>query len=270
MRKAKRALELFVNYYLKRRTPTVVYSMERSGSIVVFESLIAHGEFAITTHHLDRKKIETGLYSGSAAWASKNLILKGKKVKIISLVRNPVQSMVSYFARSAYLDYAHGKNEKAYSSGSESSETLSQRFTTEFLEKRQHYHHLQWFDDEFKSALGVDVYRYGFDKNNGHVRFEETPYEVLILRTDIEDSQKSQIVSDFLGLADFSLLATTLSTGAAHGTPGDLSPYAEKYKALKQNLTIPEEYLGEILESKYATHFFEQDTLDATRQQFQS
>jgi hypothetical protein len=266
MHKIKRGLQLFIDCFVKKRTATVVYSMERSGSVVVFDSLVANGEFAITTHHLDPKKLSTGLYSGSASWASKHLILKGKKVRIISLVRNPIQSMVSYFARSDFGDRMQGTDTAA--SDNLSAEELVRQFVTEYLEKHRYRHHLEWFDSEFKAALDVDVYRHAFDKERGYVQFQSSPMDVLILRTELDNDQKTQRISEFLGSPNFSLLSAAKSRGLEHGTPGDQTPYAEKYALLKKDLTIPEKYLDEILGSRYVTHFFPQDYLDATRERF--
>lgn len=272
MRKIKRLLELYTNYYVKKRIPTIVYSMERSGSIVVFESLLTHGEFAITTHYLDPEldpeKMATGRYSGSAVWVSKHLIRKRKKMRIISMVRNPVESMVSFFARSHFGDRAQEVDAAQAESNPLTSEDISRQFTEEFLEKKHYRHHLQWFDSEFIPALGVDIYKHDFNKEQGYVQIQEGPNEVLILRTELDDAQKSQIISEFLGLTDFHILRATRSRGAAHGTPGEKAPYAKQYKLLKESLKIPENFLEEITASKYATHFFTPEYLCEMRQQY--
>ena len=101
MERVKRALTLYINYFLFRRTPTLVYSVERSGSVALLHSLQTHGVFAIGAHYLSPDKL-TQHYSGAASWASKYIINKKKPVKVITMVRSPIDNMLSTFAREYY------------------------------------------------------------------------------------------------------------------------------------------------------------------------
>ena len=199
---------------------------------------------------------------------SKSLIRKRKEVKIISMVRNPIESMVSFFARSHFGDRSQEPNSTEGEKKTQTTEEISRQFTEEFLEKHLYRHHLHWFETEFNSALGIDFSEHAFNKKEGFGQFQEGPCEVLLLRTELSDEQKALRISGFLDLTDFSILRATRSTGKQHGTPGSQAPYAEQYKLLKNGLTIPKKYLDEIIDSKYAKHFFTVEYLEEMRQQY--
>ncbi len=273
MKKIKRALELNINYFLLRRMPTFVYSMERSGSTAMFSSLKSRGVFAIGSHYLDPKKIATPLLSGSARWACRHIIIKRKPAKVITLVRSPLENMLSTFARSEYGEQEAHQGGAASQAAPLSPDQLSDDFSRTYLETDRYLGPLGWFANEFQAALGINVYDHSFDKQNGFARFREEPYEVLIIRTEMPDTQKAELVADFLGLPAFEILRSS-AVGSndrrrlPSGKPGDQTYYAAKYKALKQGVVIPQEYLDAIVDSRHVQHFFTQEERDAMRARY--
>ena len=235
--------------------------MGRSGSIALLRSLYAHGEFVLATHWLDPIKIREGGYHGSAIWACKHIVLKQKKARIISMIRNPVECMVSVFGLSRFREKRNGRFESRDGLDRMTPDELNDWFKTDYFEKQGHLHQLQWFDAEFKAALGIDVYNYPFDKEMGYVQFQEGTYDVLILRTEMDDARKSHLISDFLGTKDLKMVRENV---------GERSHYGDIYKMFRQQATVPEEYLDTIINSRYAQHFFTQETLDAMKQRFKA
>ncbi len=250
----KRGLEIHIDYYLRRRTPTIVYAMGRVGSNSLYRSLYAHRELVLFAHVLEPKnmKIRYGKRGGIAKWAAKHIIQKRNKAKIISLVRNPVECMVSAFAPNV-------KAERDAENGYQhlSSEELSDQFRSGYFDQNRHLEKLNWFDSEFGAALGIDVYKYPFDKESGFVQFQRGPWDVLILNTDMSDDRKAQLVSDFLGLTNLKIIHTRV---------GEAGAYGELYKVFKKRVTVPKSYLHSIINSRYAQHFFTQKTLDTMQQ----
>ena len=267
MERVKRALSLYVNYYLRSRTPILVYSVERSGSVALLHSLQSHGLFALGAHYLSPEKLLQHR-SGSAVWTSKHIISKRKPAKIITMVRSPLENMLSTFARE---HYGQQGSKKSVTVSSSTPEALSQEFCQTYLQSDQYLHPLQWFEKEFQPTLGIDVYQQNFDKQKRFARFHENSYEVLILGTELEDEQKSKLVADFVGIPQLQIsnravASETSASTKGHrlppGKPGSQTAYAEKYKALKQHLVIPENYLEAIVNSRYSRHFFsEQERL---------
>lgn len=264
MERIKRAVDLNVNCYIKRKTPTIVYSMERTGSTSIFHSLLSHGQFAIVTHHLDLEMLQTRHYSGSALWACKHVILKKKPARIISLVRNPIETMLSVFARSEFSADQRDENEALPSSGE-----LSELFHKRYLEAGCHRHQLEWFDAEYKDTLGVDAYRHPFDQEAGFVQFREGALDVLIVRTELDDTRKSGVVADFLGIPGFSMQRVTSGDDAQPGTEGDQATYREVYKKLLSSVTIQPEHLDAITGSRYVRHFFPREEIASMTERFQ-
>lgn len=272
MRKVKRALGLNFNYFLRRRTPTLVYSMERTGSVAMLNSLKTHGLFAIGSHYLDPEKLGTRRFSGSARWACRHIIRKRKPAKVITLVRSPIENMLSTFAR---IDYGE---QQTPSSGIEdqaepiSPEQLSDDFRRSYLETNRYLLPLGWFKNEYYPSLGIDVYKHFFDREKGFGRIREQPYDALILRTEMPDEQKAEIVADFLEIPAFEMTrpaAASENRGSLpSGKPGDKTYYAAKYKALKQSIVIPKTYLESIVDSPHVKHFFTQQEREAMRAKY--
>ena len=269
MRRIKRALELNINYFLLRRTPTLVYSMQRTGSRAMFSSLKSRGVFAIGSHYLDPKKIATPHLSGSARWACRHIIIKRKPAKVITLVRSPFENMLSTFARSDYGEQEPQESGAASQGVPPSPEQLSDDFCRTYLATDRYLRPLQWFANEFQPALGINVYQHSFDKQNGSCRIHQEPYDVLILRTEMPDEQKAELVAEFVGLRSIEMkrpaAASEKRGRLPSGKPGDKTHYASKYKALKQSIVIPQVYLDAIVDSPHVEHFFTQDERDKMR-----
>lgn len=265
---AGRLFGLNFAYFVQRRTPVVVFSMERSGTVALFQSLIAHGAFAIATHYLDPARRAPGFRAGSARWASRHVIRPKRPARIITLVRNPVENMLSVFARRALAPDAELLGWVQDDADQQDVRVL---FARRFLDARLYEHQLGWFDTEFRAALGVDVYQHRFDPAAGHARFKDGPFDILVLRTELDDARKSAAVSEFLGLPGFEMIpaAAVLSRqGVDHGRPGEQTAYGAAYRDLKQGLIIPEEHWKNIVESRYARHFCTRQELDDARARF--
>jgi len=266
MRKVKRSLELNIKYFLLRRTPILILSMERTGSTAMLSSLKSRGELVIGSHYLDPQKLGTKKFSGSARWACKHIIRNRKPAKVIALVRSPFENMLSTFARSDYGE------QELLASGSDnqseqlSSERLSEDFRRTYLETDRYLWPLGWFDVEFRPTLGIDVFEHPFDQENGFARIHAEPYDALILRTELPDEQKVKIVADFLEIPNFEMTrpaAASENRGRLpSGKPGENTYYAAKYKALKECAVFPHKYVDSIIGSRHVQHFFSQKERD--------
>ena len=269
-----RALALYISYFLFRQTPVLVYSVERSGSVALLHSLQSHGVFAIGAHYLSPQMLSQRHHSGSARWASKHIISKRKPAKVISMVRSPIDNMLSTYARECYGQQTSEQSETARQS---TPDELSQEFCRTYLQSDDYLHPLSWFETEFQLALGIDVYQHPFDQQRRFARFREKSYDVLILGTKMEDEYKSKLVADFVGIPqlEISSAAVASETSASSkqhrlppGRPGKQAAYADKYEALRQHVEIPDEYLAAIVDSRYAQHFFSEQEREAIRSKY--
>lgn len=274
MERVKRALSLYVNYFLLRRTPTLVYSVERSGSVSLLHSLQSRGVFAIGAHYLSPESLSQKHYSGSAGWACKHIISKHKPAKVISMVRSPIENMLSTFARE---HYGQQSSEHGGTASRLTTDELSDEFFRTYLQSGDYLHPLQWFETEFQRALGIDVYQHPFDQQRRFAQFRDQGYDTLILGTELKDEHKSKLVADFVGIpqlpiSNAAVAAQTSASRKRHqlppGRPGNQTHYAEEYQRLKQHVVIPEKYLVRILDSRYMRHFFSEQEREAIRSKY--
>lgn len=244
------------NHNLLRRTPVIVYSMERTGTVAVHQSLLAHKVFALATHSLDAAKIPEGRVSGSARWACRHLIEPRREVKLITLVRNPLDNLLSTFARQVY------ESDPRAAASPEEHDSIARRFVEEYLGSGRHLGPLYWFENEYRVAVGIDVFEYLFNKNDGFTTLREGSFQALILRTELADDAKAAAIAAFLGLQSFSLTPpdrVVRRTGREPGVPGASSPYAQLYSFLRATVAIPPAQLEQITSTPLWRHFIRDD-----------
>lgn len=237
--------------------PTVVvYQMAKVGSSTVTAALRSFGGMNVFQVHLlgpeaigrwlsglrrfPRARFQTGvdiigplLYRG--------LIEPGLKLKIITLVRDPIARNCSFYF--ANLDVLLGTED------AHENVELS-RVVGEFRNRFDHQGCLRWFDGDFKPVLGVDIYEHPFPHDRGHARITTDRYDILVMRTDLDDASKKRCLEEFLGVEGLSLRPRNV---------GSRKPYAATYRKFLDALRLPESYVDEMLDSKYTRHFFSPD-----------
>jgi hypothetical protein len=178
------------------------------------------------------------------------VIQRRRPAKIISLVREPIGRNISAYFENLDLFW---KTENAY-----------QRLTLDqliegFFERYPHTLPLTWFDEEFKEVLGLDVYERSFPAQARFVEFASGPYEVLILRTDLDDIRKAECLRQFLGIDRLKWIQKNVSADAR---------YSSVYNTFKKAIQMPRDYVGQMLDSKFTRHFFSDVEIDAFGRQW--
>jgi len=213
---------------IRHKQPVLVYQMAKVGSMSVFEALSKRGVKPI--YHLHN------LVSGSRiVWRDQvvfeDIIKKGKDVKIIVLIREPIARNLSRFW------YSNNKNINGWSDRVD-----LETFTREFVEATDQNFPLNWFDIELKAATGVDIYSYTFP-SCGYMIVDEGPYSILVLKTELDDSIKEEVIGLFVGLPNFQIDKRVNVSKS------------EKYRAFKKKIELPYRYVSNMYTSKYAQHF---------------
>jgi hypothetical protein len=252
-------LNLNTNLYLLRRQPIVVYAMRRTGSVAVHKSLERDGQFTMAAHSFDVINRPASLLAGTGRWGAKHLFARERPCKIISLVRNPVDNIISIFSRKSLGTRLRAELETILPGEEITLEKLAVEFEQVHCKKRRYYQETKWFDDEFKAVLGIDVYQYPFDHEQGYCRINKGPYQVLILRTEMPNDRKERVIAEFIGSDSFKLISSAEATeGGEEGTvgmPGEKSAYGHLYKGLKKNLRFSREVWADLSQSQYMQHF---------------
>lgn len=260
-----RYLSLSARLYMKGKAPVIVYSKERTGSVALYNSLVAAGVPAIATHYLDPAKIGEGKLSGSAQWASKHVVQPRRRAKFITLVRNPVDNLLSTFARNEFVDKPRTRGLSPDAALDVTPSELDARFRR-YLEDGELRRELEWFDSEFRVALGIDAFTHPFNATLGFDRIISGPFDVLILRTELSDSDKAAAVARFLELPQFAMAHGPVTVSDAPGVAGEQADYREQYRELKRRAVIPRPHWETIAGSKVARHFIADGELAQSRE----
>ena len=192
----------------------------------------------LTRMHGDARDIE-----GVARALLSELIEPRHRARVVSLVRDPVARNVSFYFETLDILW---QTERAHE------RVTVERLLAEFHERFTHERGVDWFDEEFKPVLGVDVYEHPFPHDTGHLRIDSGPYEILLMRHDLDDRVKEKCLADLLGVPRVTV--TPRNVGAE-------KPYSETYREFLRRLELPEGYVDGLLGSKYARHFYSREEL---------
>jgi len=240
--------------------PVIIYQMGKVASISIKASLDnIHGLEVYHVHHLnpdyarelDNTKRSNGWKvedsNNNARVMSQALIEPRRPSKIITLIREPIGRNISaYFQNLDNIWQCENAHEKIHLN----------RLIKGFFEKYPHTIPLVWFDREFKETLGIDIYKYMFPKSAGVLQFYTDVFDVLLLYYDLPDVTKCTSIREFIGLKKFSLVKKNTANE---------KPYAEVYQAFLREIRFTESYVNEMLNSRYTSHFFDNDEIDRLR-----
>ena len=253
--KLKRGFHVYSSLYLRRQTPFLIYTTGRVGSMALHYSLEERGAFAFQIHTLNSTKLIENQQPGTAVWAYRHIVGPGRPAKIINLFRDPLAVMISDFFPK--LRWITGQKEAYFHF---SVDELCSIFNDRYFAEGRHLEKLNWYESEMQTSLGINVYEQASPCQTGYSHFQHGHYDVLLIKTELDDAIKAEVIGEFAGLENFTLIRRNV---------GETKDYGEVYKAFKQQLVVPEERLTEIYESHYARHFFSEEECRAMRSRWQ-
>jgi len=258
-----RLATLYRRAYRRQRgwdRPVLIYQMGKVASSSVAESIGDLADIdAFHVHRLSPRNILRARREFLARGAtprneSRGLTLyrrlirpRSRPIVIITLVREPIARNIS-----AYFQNLHNFK------GTDSAhlEYDSDQLAASFLEEYPHEVPLEWFDRELRATTGIDVFRYRFPHDHGYRIITERPFQVLVMRHDLDDRIKERLIAELLHAPRFRLRRANESANKS---------YAESYRALRDSLRLPVSYLERMLDSRYARHFYSRDELRRIR-----
>ena len=176
------------------------------------------------------------------------------KLKVITLVRDPVAKNVSSFFQNLEYLFGFSVHKQVRKNGIES---ILKDLDSLFLEKfTRHDIPLRWFDSEVKTVFNIDVFATPFMIEKGYQIYESECADVLLLKLEVLDKVLEEAFSQFLGIKRFKLKAENV---------GDDKKYAQVYKSFKKAISLPEDYLDKMYSSKYARHFYSDEEIASFR-----
>lgn len=177
-----------------------------------------------------------------------NVVRKRKPAKIITLVREPIGNNVSMFFQTfdEYVDSGRGLADYEID-----------ELVAVFLDRYVHSRPLIWLDAELRTTLGIDVYAAPFPIERGHVTIRGGPFELLVLKCELSDSEKESAIAGFVGIDDLKLIRSNVTKNKDHG---------RQYEEFRRRIKLPDSYLDYVYGSKYARFFYS----DAERAKFRA
>jgi hypothetical protein len=245
---------------VRRKPPILIYQMGKVGSSSVYASFPAgEYDFAVHVHYLNLEVIESNIryklqnnidiqryfFRGKAVY--QRVIQRGYPCKVITLVREPIGRSLSAFFQSHEVFIG------------DSMQLPIRELEAKFFDRFPHEVGLNWFDYEFGQTLGVNVYDYHFDHDKGYTRIRTPQADILLMKLELDDTQKEAAIAEFLDFPSFKLATANI---------GSEKEYSEKYQEFKQKIVLPEVYIKKILESKFAQHFYTDAERDKLRRKW--
>ena len=240
------------NRYLKRRTPTLIYAPGRVGSMALFSDLREAGVFVFKIESLKRKNFR------AQRFARRHIIDAKIKVNIITLIRDPIAMLCTYYFSRVIRDPALvPEASEAYRNGDTA--TLQDIFINDFLTSEVLDRYLRWYEDDWEPQLGFSFFDHPFDIAKQCGRFDHGRYRVLALRTELADEHKAEAVAGFLNLPGIVLTRRNVRAKRSEG---------KLYQEFKKTLVLPPEILDKVYDSPLCQHCFSQSEQEALRRKW--
>lgn len=230
-----------------RLNPVIVYQMGKVGSSTFTNTLINLGISPILQVHYfnhDHPAFYRQKYTRTITRLYQTHIAEKKPTKFITLVRDPISRNISAFFQT--IEVFVYNEDKPYDMPIDS-------LTRQFLDNYPHETPLQWFDDELRKMIGIDVYVHEFPKRDSWQVIRQGSFELLIIKAELSDQRKTEVMCDFLGISNVTL---------SESNRGDRKIYKETYKAFCNSVQLPQSYVNRLLDSKYTRHFYTEEEIE--------
>jgi hypothetical protein len=118
---------------------------------------------------------------------------------------------------------------------------------------------LTFFDREFKTVLGFDVFSSEFPISKGYNIYRENLADILLIRLENLNECYQQAFKEFLDMDVFSLSKSNV---------GREKSYASLYKMFKKSVVLPDTFIDEMYSSKHARHFYSAEEICLFREKW--
>lgn len=248
--KIMKGFDTYTRFYLKQEEPVVVLAPGRVGSIALNTSLRAAGAFSFKVEFAERET------RGTAGFAVKHIFKKHKPAKLITLARDPIDMMLTYYMSKTNTGWLP---EAKQALQNQDLTALQNHFITDVLQTDRFQSHIDWYTNDFQTLTGINVYDHPFDTEKRWSTIEHDTYPTLVLRTELNDHTKTTVIKDFLHLDSFTL---------TRANTAETKPYREIYQQFKQTLQLPADLVDSIYGHPYCTHFFSEAEIQGAKQKW--
>lgn len=231
----------------------VIYTMGKVASTSISASLFACGVSCADVHVMSRPALKWCLrdavnrntfpppHVGDALRIRRDFYKKDRNVKVISLVRDCPSRVIS-------LTFQNLKRSVDYSINDIST----------LLAEKNPLEATDWFTNEFERATRINVFNEPFDVENKYSFYQQPGLDVLMLRVDVDDALKEQLISEFLG-KNIRLQRANVS---------DDKWYSDLYDEFKTTGEIPQLWFDQLKTSRVLKHFYTEQERDEALSKF--
>jgi hypothetical protein len=243
-------------------SPILVYQMGKVGSTTIKHTLDYYAISNYQIHYLNEKTLdriearhlEKDLKVPLHIRRSKDVLEQGlleeKPIKVISLVRDPVARNISAFFQ----------NIESYFTKSELQAIDIETLIETFLNEYPHHISINWFEKELQANLDIDVCDIVDDKNQAYFTTKHKNVELLLIKVEASDDEKSKALADFVELPkNFELVS---------GNIGEDKSYSDIYIRFKDKIKFPKSYLDEMYKSKLIESIYPKDEIERMRKRW--
>lgn len=218
-------------YYIARSDSVLLYQMSKTGSRSIRESLLQAGYPTARTHRM--------------RYGYLRLLKRKKKLKMITLVREPLGRHVSH--------YFHNFHHHVGTEFRHSNHSIAELGEI-FLHDPQFQQPPVWFDEHLKAEFGLDIFAFPFPKKQGYTIIQHENIELLAVKLELADEIKIDAISEFLDIRPFPMARTNIANKKG---------YADTYKSFRKTFPFPKSFLDSMYNSRYARHFYmEKEIID--------
>ncbi|ACL03292.1 hypothetical protein Dalk_1594 [Desulfatibacillum aliphaticivorans] len=242
--------------------PLVVYQPGGVGSSTVYDTLLAAGlpNRVFHVHYLSRKGIrEAEKFHKTLpdpaipdelrlSESLRRKMAKDSRARwlIITLMRDPVARVVSSFFHNAWTHYQEIFDARGKVDPDKALAALQGVFEGKGRENLRY----NWFEHEFKPALGLDLCSEPLDSGQGWFILEKENLRVLALRLEDLEQVFHEAAGRLLGL-NAPLEAPFVRTNLARERD-----YYPEYLRVRERLKLSQSVLDELYSDPYVRHFY--------------
>lgn len=229
--------------------PPIIYQMGKVGSSSVYHSLEMKGHFGWHVHQISAMYHDWKRRNHSTE-KFYNILLNNydpttrRRIKIITLVREPIARNMAAFFETIELAYPNLFNQFEYNRDETIRQIISHYFE---IDMNEHSVPINWWGNELEEVFEVDVFSEPFPKELGYKIIRNGSVEVLVIKLEKLQECAKDAFHEFLGIPDFSLFNSNL---------GEKKRSSVVYKEFKKNIIFKETYLNALLDSPKVRHFY--------------
>lgn len=236
------------NAWRQRNSFFLVYTLGKVGSSTIYATLkrnlpgvpVHHVHF-LSSEYLEVRLPQANEYFRKHIALGRRILAdidkhRGKRIKIITMVREPVQRDVS-----AMFQTWRGRFGDVPFEAKTNAELIAD------LKGRNFHHTLTWFDDEFKAWTGIDIFTLPFDRERGFSIHRTERFDILVLKLEKLNDCYAAAMREFIGL-DLSRLELA--------NIGEEKLSRDKLKSLAAEIRFSPAELDAVYGSRYMQHFF--------------